>query len=99
MSKTLLRHTLTNNIFDIFVDFLIFIHFHFMKIHSLFRLCRDGIYVDKILVSEYKLVKNIKNAIFFFSEWVNLEQKYRDYRERKKKQDPNYLEKERNLSC
>jgi hypothetical protein len=51
------------------------------------------------LVSEYKLVKDIKNAIFFFSEWVNLEQKYRDYRERKKKQDPNYLEKERNLSC
>jgi len=32
MSKTLLRHTLIKkNIFDIFVDFLIFIHFHYMK--------------------------------------------------------------------
>jgi hypothetical protein len=35
MSKTLLRHTLTKNIFDIFVDFLILIHFHLMKIHRL----------------------------------------------------------------
>ena len=34
MSKTLLRHTLTKHIFDIAVDFLIFIHFHFMKIHK-----------------------------------------------------------------
>ena len=69
-----------------------------MKIHRLLSFA-DRIYFDKILVSEYKLVKDIKNAIFFFSEWVNLEQKYRDYRERKKKQDPNYLEKERILSC
>ena len=35
MSKTLLRHTLIKHIFDIFVDFLIFIHFHYMKIHRL----------------------------------------------------------------
>jgi hypothetical protein len=35
MSKTLLRHTLTKHIFDICVDFLIFIHFHLMKIHRL----------------------------------------------------------------
>ena len=28
MSKAILRHTLINNIFDIFVDFLIFMHFH-----------------------------------------------------------------------
>ena len=35
MSKTLLRHTLITNIFYIFVDFLIFIHFHYMKIHRL----------------------------------------------------------------
>jgi hypothetical protein len=33
MSKTLLCHTLTKNIFDIVVDCHIFIHFHFMKIH------------------------------------------------------------------
>jgi hypothetical protein len=33
MSKTLLRHTLTKYIFDFAVDLLIFIHFHFMKIH------------------------------------------------------------------
>ena len=34
MSKTLLRHTLIKNIFDIFVDLLIFIHFHYSpKIH------------------------------------------------------------------
>jgi hypothetical protein len=32
MSKTLLRHTLIKHIFDIFVDFLIFIHFHYMCI-------------------------------------------------------------------
>ena len=35
MSKTLLRHTLIKNIFDIFVDYLIFTHFHYMKIHRL----------------------------------------------------------------
>jgi hypothetical protein len=35
MLKTLLRHTLIKNIFDIFVDFLIFKHFHYMKIHRL----------------------------------------------------------------
>ena len=35
MSKTILRHTLITNIFDIFVDFLIFIHFHYMKMHRL----------------------------------------------------------------
>jgi len=34
MSKTLLRHTLTKIILDIVVDFFIFIHFHFMKIHQ-----------------------------------------------------------------
>jgi hypothetical protein len=32
MLKTLLRHTLIKNIFDFFVDFLIFIHFHYVKI-------------------------------------------------------------------
>jgi hypothetical protein len=31
MSKTLLRQTLIKNIFDIFVDLLIFFHFHYMK--------------------------------------------------------------------
>ena len=33
MSETLLRHILTKNTLDIVVDFLIFMHFHFMKIH------------------------------------------------------------------
>jgi hypothetical protein len=33
MSKTILRHTLIKK--NIFVDFLIFIHFHYMKIHRL----------------------------------------------------------------
>ena len=95
MSKTLLHHTLTNNIFDIFVDFLIFIHFHFMKIHRLLSFA-DRIYFDKILVSEYKIVKDIKNAIFFFFRMGKSRGEIqRDYRERKKKQDPNYLEKER----
>jgi hypothetical protein len=35
MSKTLLHHTLIKNIFDICVDFLTFIHFHYLKIHRL----------------------------------------------------------------
>ena len=36
MSKTILRHTLIKkNIFDIFVDFLIFKHFHYVKMHRL----------------------------------------------------------------
>jgi hypothetical protein len=35
MSKTLTSHIDKNNIFDIFVDFLIFTHFHFMKMHRL----------------------------------------------------------------
>ena len=37
MSKTILRHTLLTNIFDIFVDFLIFIHVHYMKMHRLYK--------------------------------------------------------------
>ena len=36
MSKTILRHTLIKkNSFHIFVDFLICIHFHYMKMHRL----------------------------------------------------------------
>jgi hypothetical protein len=35
MSKTLTSHIDKKNIFDIFVDFLIFIHFHYMKMHRL----------------------------------------------------------------
>jgi hypothetical protein len=35
MSKTLLRPTLITNIFDIFVDSLIFIHFHYVKSYRL----------------------------------------------------------------
>jgi hypothetical protein len=32
-----------------------------------YRLCRDGIYFDKILVSKYKLFKRSNKAIFFYS--------------------------------
>jgi hypothetical protein len=39
MSKTLLRHTLIKTIFNIFVDFLIFIHFHKSIVY--YRLCRE----------------------------------------------------------
>ena len=36
IAKTILRHTLIKkNIFDIVVDFLIFIDFHYMKMHRL----------------------------------------------------------------
>jgi hypothetical protein len=35
MSKTVLRHTLIKKYFRNFVDFLIFIHFHYMKMHRL----------------------------------------------------------------
>jgi hypothetical protein len=57
-----------------------------MKIHRLLSFA-DRIYFDKILVSEYKIVKDIKNAIFFFSEWVNLEEKYREITESGRKFD------------
>ena len=82
MSKTLLRHPLIKNIFDIFVDFHIFIHFHYMKIWVItklllqreskktivyYRLCRDGIYFDKISVSEYKLFKRSNKANLFIA--------------------------------
>ena len=55
MSKTLLRHTLIKNIFDIFVDSLSLYIFTIWKSIVYYRLCRAGIYFDKILVSEYKL--------------------------------------------
>ena len=48
MSKTRLHHTLTQNNFYIFVNFFIFIHFHFIVYY---RLCRDGIYFDKLLIN------------------------------------------------
>ena len=35
MSKTILRHILINKYFLTFVDFLIFMHFHYMKKHPL----------------------------------------------------------------
>ena len=63
MSKTLLCHTLIkNNIFDIFVYYLIFIHFHYMKMHRLLSSLQRRIYFDKILVSEYKLFKRSNKA-------------------------------------
>ena len=47
MSKTFLRHTLITNIFDIFVDFLIFIHFHYMKIHRLLSSLWQVIFIPR----------------------------------------------------
>ena len=68
MSKTLLRHTLTKNIFDIFVDFFIFIHFHYMKMHRLSSsLHRRNIFFDNILVSEYKIFKISNKANLFIA--------------------------------
>jgi Fe-S-cluster formation regulator IscX/YfhJ len=44
------------NFFDIFVDFSLSLYiFTIWKCIVYHRLCRDGIYFDKILVSEYKL--------------------------------------------
>ena len=50
------------NIFDIFVDTLSLYIFTIWKsiIYNLF--CRDGIYFDKILVSEYKLFRRSNKA-------------------------------------
>jgi hypothetical protein len=50
-------HIDKNNIFDIFVETLSLYIFTIWKsiVYNLF--CRDGIYFDKILVSEYKLFK------------------------------------------
>jgi len=66
MSKTLLPHTLAKNIFDIVVDFLIFIHFHFMKFLRS-PLPAERIYFDNILVSEYKLCKRSNKANLFIA--------------------------------
>jgi len=55
MSKTILRHTLIKNIFDIFVDFLISIHFHYMKMHSLpSSLQRRNIFRQDLSKSSFK---------------------------------------------
>jgi hypothetical protein len=48
-SLIFLRHTLIKKY--PFLDFFIFIHFHYIAYNPF---CRDGIYFDKILVSEYK---------------------------------------------
>jgi len=56
MSKTLLRHTLTRNIFDIFVDFLIFIHFHFMKIHRSLLSERERSWIFKVAIHTWNTI-------------------------------------------
>jgi hypothetical protein len=62
--NVILRHTLIKNIFDIFVDTLSLYIFTIWKsiVYNLF--CRDGIYFDKILVSEYKLLDTASSASF-----------------------------------
>jgi hypothetical protein len=65
MLKTLLRHTLTKNIFDIVVDSLILYTFSLDEIPSFTIVCR--IYFDNILVSEYKLFKRSNKANLFIA--------------------------------
>ena len=67
ISKTILRHTLIRKIFLTFLlTFLSLYIFTIWKCIVLHRLCRDGIYFDKILVSEYILfefcLKNMWNC-------------------------------------
>jgi hypothetical protein len=49
-----MKCTLIKKIFDIFVETLSLYIFTIWKCIAYHRLCRDGIYFDKILVSEYK---------------------------------------------
>ena len=66
MSKTLLRHTLIKNI----LTFLLTPYLYTSIVYNLF--CRDGIYFDKILVSEYKLFKRSNKANLFVNVAHNI---------------------------
>ena len=54
-------------IFDIFVDTLSLYIFTIWKYIAYNLFCRDGIYFDKILVSEYKLFKRSNKANLFIA--------------------------------
>ena len=74
MSKTLLCHTLIKKIFLTFLLTSLSLYiFTIWKCIVYYRLCRDGIYFDKILVSEYKLFKRSNKANLFI-DWTCTEQ-------------------------
>ena len=59
---TFTSHIDKKDIFDIFVDTLPLYIFTMSKSIAYNLFCRDGIYFDKILVSEYKLFKRSNKA-------------------------------------
>ena len=74
MSKTLSRHILIKNIFDIFLDFFIFIHFHYISeaipLKWLHFHLKKGWPYNKgiteqsnklIFLFKYRMKKNLKN--------------------------------------
>ena len=79
MSKTLLRHTLIKKKIDIFVDFLIFIHFHYMKMHRLLSslsyemwIFRNGKQITIIYLMACNLHKSLWQAIFITEKNLTL---------------------------
>jgi hypothetical protein len=68
MSKIILRHTLIKKIFLTFLLTSLSLYiFTIWKCIVYHRLCRNGIYFDKILVSEYKLFKRSNKANLFIA--------------------------------
>jgi hypothetical protein len=71
--KNIFTSHIDKNIIDIFNFFILYI-FTIWKCIAYNRFCRDGIYFDKILVSEYKLFKRSNKA--------NLSSNYSDFLKR-----------------
>jgi hypothetical protein len=65
MSKTILRHTLIKKI--VFTFLLTSLSVYIWKCIVYHRPYRDGLYFDKILVSEYKLFKRSNKANIFIA--------------------------------
>ena len=66
MSKIFLRHTLTKKIFLTFLTSYLYT-FSLYENASLIIFSADGIYFDRILVSEYKLFKRSNKANLFIA--------------------------------
>ena len=66
MSKISLRHTLTKKLLTLLTSLSLHI-FTIWKCIAYNFFCRDGIYFDKILVSEYKLFKRSNKANLFIA--------------------------------
>ena len=66
MSKIFLRHTLTKKNFLTFLTSYLYT-FSLYENASLIIFSADGIYFDKILVSEYKLFKRSNKANLFIA--------------------------------